>query len=195
MPLDLRDPPTDLPQATLPQTADYPTVTSRDPAAMRRTNASSDLSSTGARQSLTRRRPSAWGGGSAAQRGGRTAPEKPLRPVRLCSAGPLRRAASAVLPLPRHDPETWIRCSRARMAPATLIFLDRRCVAGTGVLPSEFVLTRTLRGLGRELTCQSESRPLKGGGERSYLDQHAHDPSAALNHDHATSDHHRGPRS
>src|SRR5262245_19355561 len=54
MPLDLRDHPTDLPQATLPQTADYPTVTSRDPAAMRRTNASSDLSSTGARQSLTR---------------------------------------------------------------------------------------------------------------------------------------------
>jgi hypothetical protein len=31
------------PQATLPQTADYPTVTSRDPAAMRRTNASCAL--------------------------------------------------------------------------------------------------------------------------------------------------------
>src|SRR5262249_60485563 len=64
-PLGKRSSRPDLPQATLPQTADYPTVTSRDPAAMRRTNASSDLSSKGARQSLTRRRPSAWGGGSA----------------------------------------------------------------------------------------------------------------------------------
>src|SRR5262249_39489972 len=37
-PLGKRSSRPDLPQATLPQTADYPTVTSRDPAAMRRTN-------------------------------------------------------------------------------------------------------------------------------------------------------------